>query len=150
MQRIFHGGGLSSGGGLLSGGALRSGGAFTVGSGLASGGRLGRSGRRPAGHPSRAAPQGLGHKTYHDLIHMPHHKWEQVREGARQMLGHRPSPMWGKMHLQNPPGGMRTLTDIARTSTPTDAARSVELEGVRGGDFTHGVHHVLTQVANQR
>ena len=117
-----------------------------VGAGLASGGAL-TSGVIAAGSQRFAPPVHKGHQTYHDLIHMPHHKWEQIREGASQMLGNRASPMWGQMHVRPPrSGGRRTLTDIARTSTPHDAARSVELEGRTGGDYTHGVRHVMYQL----
>lgn len=117
-----------------------------TGGSLSTGGRL-TSGVRATGSQRRSAPTKRGRQTYHDLIHMPQHKWEQVREAASQMLGNRESPMWGKMHVRTPEfGGKRTLTDISRLSTPQDAARAVELEGVDGADFTSGVRHVVDQV----
>ena len=88
---------------------------------------------------------------YHDLLKMPQHEWEQIREGASQALGHRPSAMWGPMHIAAPErGGKRTLMDIARTATPADAARAVEVEGAQGGDFTHAVRFVAGSLRRVR
>lgn len=99
----------------------------------------------------RAGPAGakhpLGVHLYHNLLRMPHHKWEQVREAAHQMTGRKPSPMWGRLAVHKPAfGGHQTLGEIARTATPSDAARAVELDGREGGDYARGVAHILGQL----
>lgn len=135
-------------GGTDMGGSLHSGGSLYSGGGLASGGSM----KQPAGYPVHADVGGqLGKSVYHQLLKMPQPVWERHREAASQMLGNRPSPMWGEMHVAPPAkGGRRSLTAIAHASTPHDMARHVEAEGRTGGDLSRAIHHVSSQVRNMR
>lgn len=99
------------------------------------------------------APAGdsFGRDIYQRLLDMTPAEWERIREGAHQLLGGSASPMWGRMHLEAPPGGgKRTLHDIARLSHASDAARAVELEGVAGGDIARGIGYLHERMPRMR
>ena len=120
----------------LLGGALR--GAGLRGGGLAIGGALQS---RSAPVPEESTPR----ETYHDLLGMPHHGWEGLREAASQALGNAPSDMWGPMHVKAPRHMHNSLRNIVGTATPHLAARHIESENNVGGGFHTALMHLAKQ-----
>lgn len=120
-----------------------------IGGALFSGGQL-SSGVMGANSRTRRPRTGAGHQMYHDLIHMKPAQWHQIREGAHQLLGHQPSPMWGPMHVQGLANSHNAMRDITNLPSASAAARQVESEGREGGQFTRAVAHLSNATKRMR
>ncbi len=83
---------------------------------------------------------------YHELIRMPQHQWERVREHAMQSMGSRASPMWGKVHAPKFGGGFHHMQKLAELHCPHLAAKQLEVEHAHTGEsggFSDALHHAL-------
>lgn len=88
--------------------------------------------------------------VYHHYNNMSLGDWKAHKETAKQMLGFKPSAMWGEM-VPGLPGGelkphLHNLKTIMRLPTGQSAADLVEHNEELGGNFKSTLHLVGTQV----
>lgn len=129
-QRIINS--FRSGGAITSGGSLHTGGAIT------SGGYL----PFPKSH----------REMYHYMLNLSPQQFEGYREGAAQILGAHPSPMWGKMvdGSEALESDADEYENILRMPNQHAAARMIEADASSptGGGFYKALRHVGRKVTN--
>jgi len=134
----------------IKGGSNGSGGSIYTAGSLPIGGSIYTAGSFPSGG---TMPFPTTHKRmYHHVLNLTPSQFEAYREGAAQLLGGHPSPMWGRMAHGSEPleSDAEEYENIIRMPNQHAAAKMVEADASSptGGGFFKALRHVGRKVTS--
>lgn len=136
-------GGSASMGGHATPRNYDSGGSASMGGSLHTGGSF---------HKLLGAHGDLAKNFYHHVLKLPNRDWELYREGASQMLGAIPSPMWNHIKIAltgiHPRSNPEAYENVLRMPNTHAAARMIEAESghQRNGPFVNAISDLHSKV----